>query len=125
MNEINSRFGRNIMVSHRCTREQLDSDDSKTHSIICVCTMTDGRELICKVSRSKVFELHRAFEEWEKVEKQEWFWVYGSYFNRYRRVTSPKLFVCEPEGLKTARDGTRLEFTSLPDGRMRLKPAGK
>lgn len=63
MNEINSRFGRHITVSHRCTPDQLDSDNANVHSIVCVCTMTDGRQLIAKVAQTKVFELHRVFGE--------------------------------------------------------------
>lgn len=123
MNEINSRFGRHITVSHRCTPDQLDSDNRKAHSIICLCTMTDGRQLICKVSQSKVFEIYGAFKEWDKVSEQEWYWVYGSYFNRYRRVLTPKLFPVDEEGINLVRSGTRLEFITLPDGRMNLRSA--
>lgn len=125
MNEINSRFGRHITVSHRCTPDQLDSDNANVHSIVCVCTMTDGRQLIAKVAQTKVFELHRVFGESDRVARQEWYWVYGSYFNRFRKVMTPKLFACDPEGLKLVREGTLLEFTGLPDGRIRLQPARK
>ncbi len=122
MNEINSRFNRHITVSHRCTPEQLDSDRRKSHSIICLCTMTDGRQLICRVSQSKVFEIFRTFNDWDKVDEQEWYWVYGSYFNRYRRVLTPKLFPVDEEGLSLIKAGTRLVFSVLPDGRMNLQP---
>lgn len=123
MQEINHRFGRHITVSHRCTPGQLDSDTSKTHSIVCLCTMTDGRKLICKVSQSKVFDIFKAFANWELVARQEWFWVYGSYFNRYRRVLTPKLFPIDEEGLALIRSGTPLEFITSPDGCMILQPA--
>lgn len=122
MNEINTRFGRHITVSHRCTPEQLDSDDSKTHSIVCLCTMADGRQLIARVANAKVFELKRAFDEWDRVAGQEWYWVYGSYFNRFRKVMTPKLFACDHEGLRLVREGTRLEFTAGRDGRPVLQP---
>lgn len=122
MNEINTRFGRNITVSHRCTPDQLDSDDSMAHSIVCICTMANGKELIAKVSQTRVFDLRRAFDEWDQVASQEWYWVYGSYFNRFRKVMTPKLFACDPEGLKLVREGTLLEFTELPDGRTLLRP---
>lgn len=123
MNEINRKFGRNITVSHRCTKEQLESDQAKAHSIVCLCTMTDGRKLCCRVSQSKIFEIHRAFQEWDKVEKEEWFWVYGSYFNRYRRVLTPRLFSVDNEGLEVIESGTRLEFVEESGGRMILRPA--
>lgn len=122
MSEINRRFNRHVTVSHRCTPKQLDSDRCKAHSIICLCTMTDGRQLICKVSQSKVFEIFRAFNDWDKVAEQEWHWVYGSYFNRYRRVLTPKLFPVDEEGLSLIKAGTRLVFSVLPDGRMNLQP---
>lgn len=125
MNEINRRFGRHITVSHRCTPEQLDSDGNKAHSIVCLCTMTDGRMLVSRVSQSKVFEIYRAFCDWDKVSAQEWFWVYGSYFNRYRRVLTPKLFPIDSEGIAMVRAGTPLTFTSLPDGKMSLQPANR
>lgn len=122
MNEINRRFGRHITVSHRCTQQQLDSDQTKAHSIVCLCTMTDGRRLFCKVSQSKVFEIHRAFNDWDKVANQEWYWVYGSYFNRFRRVLTPKLFQIDDDGIAKIKEGTRLEFNALADGRLTLQP---
>lgn len=124
MNEINSKFERNITVSHRCTKEQLKSDQAKAHSIVCLCTMTDGRKLCCRVSQSKVFEIHRAFQEWDKIAEEEWFWVYGSYFNRYRRVLTPRLFSVDSEGIGIIESGTKLEFAEVSGGRMILRPAG-
>lgn len=122
MNEINSRFGRHITVSHRCTPEQLESDKTKAHSIVCLCSMTDGRQLFCKVSQSKVFEIFRAFSDWDKVESQEWYWVFDCYFNRFRRVLTPKLFQTDEEVISKIKEGTRLEFKALPDGRLTLQP---
>ena len=123
MAEINVRYGRNITVSHRCTKEQLASDNEKAHSIICLCTMTDGRRLMCRVSQSRVFDIHKAFQEWDKVEKEEWYWVYGSYFNRYRRVLTPRLFSIDSEGLALIESGVRLEFDVESGGRMVLRRA--
>lgn len=123
MNEINRRFNRHITVSHRCTEQQLDSDKTRGHSIVCLCMMTDGKQLFCKVAQSKVFDIYRAFCDWDKVESQEWYWVYGSYFNRHRRVQTPKLFLIDDEGIAKIKEGTRLEFTELSDGRLTLQPA--
>lgn len=125
MTEINDRFGRNITVSHKCTKEELESDTSKAHSIVCLCTMTDGRKLICRVSQSKVFEIHRAFQEWDKIEKEEWYWVYGTYFNRFRRVVTPRLFSVDKEGLDKLASGTMLKFVEVSGGRTVLRPAGR
>ena len=124
MNEINSDFGRHITVSHRCTREELESDASKAHSIVCLCTMSDGRKLVCRVSQSKIFEIHKAFQDWDKVVDEEWYWVYGNYFNRYRRVLTPRLFSVDKEGLEVIESGTRLEFVEVSGGRITLRPAG-
>ena len=110
MNEINEIYGRHITVSHRCTKAELESDASKAHSIVCLCTMTDGRKLICRVAQSKVFEIHRAFQEWDKVEKEEWYWVYGSYFNRFRKVVTPRLFSVDKEGLDNLTSGNLIKF---------------
>ena len=125
MNEINRRFGRHITVSHRCSKEELESDDAKAHSIICLCLMTDGRRLACRVSQSKVFEIHKAFQEWDKVADERWYWVYGSYFNRYRRVLTPRLFSIDTEGLEMVESGTPLEFAEVSGGRTILRPAGR
>lgn len=125
MNEINRTHGRRITVSHRCTKEELASDGAKAHSIVCLCTMTDGRRLVCRVSQSKVFEIHRAFQEWNLVAQEEWYWVYGSYFNRYRRVLTPRLFSVDKEGLEVISSGTRLEFAEVSGGRTILRPAGR
>lgn len=123
MNVINKRFNRHITVSHRCTPQQLDSDKNLAHSIVCLCSMTDGRQLFCKVAQSKVFEIHRAFCDWDKVTHQEWYWVFGSYFNRFRRVQTPKLFQIDDEGIAKIQEGTLLEFKALSDGRLTLQPA--
>lgn len=123
MTNINVRFNRHITVSHRCTKEQLESDTTKSHSIVCVCTMTDGRRLACRVSQSKVFEIHSAFKNWDQVEKEEWYWVYGSYCNRLRRVLTPRLFSVDNEGLEIIESGTKLEFVEESDGRTTLRPA--
>lgn len=125
MTEINRRFGRHITVSHRCTKKELESDTAKSHSIVCLCTMKDGRKLICRVSQSKVFEIHRAFQEWDKVEKEEWYWVYGNYFNRYRRILTPRLFPVDEEGLRAIESGTSLAFIEVSGGRTILRPAGR
>ncbi len=125
MSEINRRFGRHITVSHRCSKEELESDGAKAHSIVCLCTMEDGRKLVCRVSQSKVFEIHRAFTEWDKVKTEEWYWVYGSYFNRYRRVLTPRLFSVDKEGLDNIASGTLLEFVEVSGGRTILRPAGR
>ena len=125
MTEINRRFGRHITVSHRCTKTELESDAAKAHSIVCLCTMTDGRKLVCRASQSKVFEIHRAFQDWDKVEKEEWYWVYGSYFNRYRKVLTPRLFSVDKEGLDNISYGTLLEFVEVSGGRIILRPAGR
>ena len=125
MNDINSRFGRNITVSYRCSKEEMESDDAKAHSIVCLCTMTDGRKLVCRVSQSKVFDIHRAFLEWDKVDREEWYWVFGSYFNRYRRVLTPRLFSVDEEGLEVIAAGTLLEFVEVSGGRMILRPTGR
>ena len=125
MNEINRNFGRHITVSHRCSRKEIASDVAKEHSIVCLCRMTDGRQLVCRVSQSKVFEIHRAFQEWDKVAEEKWFWVYGSYFNRYRRVLTPKLFSVDKEGLDVIESGTPLEFADVSGGKTILRPAGR
>lgn len=125
MNDVNRTFGRHITVSHRCSKQELESDSAKAHSLVCLCTMSDGRKLVCRASQSKVFELHRAFQEWDKVVEEEWYWVYGSYFNRYRRVLTPRLFSIDAEGLGVIESGTRLEFVVVSGGRMILRPAGR
>ncbi|MDE6023069.1 MAG: SprT-like domain-containing protein [Muribaculaceae bacterium] len=121
MNNINRRFNRHITVSHRCTKEQLASDTAKSHSIVCICTMTDGRRLVCRVSQSKLFEIHRAFQNWDQVVKEDWYWVYGSYCNRLRKVLTPRLFSVESEGLEIIESGTKLEFFEESGGRMALR----
>lgn len=122
MNEINTRFKRNITVSHRCTPEQLDTDRHMEHKIICLCTMTDGRQLVCNVSKSRVFEIYRAFADWDQIAEQQWYWVFGSYFNRYRRVLTPKLYPIDKEGIALVKEGVRLAFTVMPSGRLSLQP---
>lgn len=124
MHDINRRFGRHITVSHRCTREELQSDNGKSHSIICLCRMSDGRRLMCRVSKSRIFDIYRVFSEWDDVTSQEWYMVYGNRFNHLPRVLTPKLFSVDEEGISLIESGVRLEFAEVSGGRMILRAAG-
>lgn len=124
MLEINERFGRHITVSHRCTREELQSDTGKAHSIICLCTMKDGKRLMCRVAQSRIFRLRRAFDEWDQVIGQEWYLVYGNRFNSLPRVLTPRLFSVDAEGISVIESGVRLEFAEVSGGRTILRAAG-
>lgn len=122
MYAINRSHGRHISISHRCSKEELDSDDSKSHSIVCLCRMADGRHLACRVAKNCVFDLHDAFRRWPEVVEEEWYWVYGSYFNRYRNVRTPKLYKIDEEGMDIIKAGTILEFAEDPAGRRIIRP---
>lgn len=120
MNQINTQFGRHISVSHRCTTEQLDSDEVLSRSIVCLCMMKDGRKLLCKPANSRIFFIHRAIECCDDIETEEWYSVYDSYFNRFRKALTPKFYKADETCIGKIKAGKRLVFTESRNGRLSL-----
>lgn len=120
MNEINTRFGRHISVSHRCTKEQLDSDKVESRSIVCLCMMKDGRKLLCKPANSRIFSVHRTIKECDDIESEEWYSVCDSYFNRFRKTLTPKFYKADETCISKIRAGKKLVFTKSRNGALNL-----
>lgn len=123
MHAINKDYGRHIRVSHRCTPEELESDTKKSHSLMCLCRLTDGRRMICRASKSRVFDIHKAFQSWELIEDEEWYLVYDCRLNCFPRVRVPKLFSADDETVSLIESGVRLEFSVESGGRTILRAA--
>lgn len=97
MNEINRNFGRNLHVSHRTSKEQLDSDRSHRLHIICLTEWIDGMKGFTPVARTRIFSIHRAFTSDSRVRKLKWIYTANPHFNRYPKALVPKAYRLTPE----------------------------
>lgn len=92
MNEINSRHGRNISISHHSTANQLDSDTRHKNHYICMLTFGDGSRRVSFPARTRIFELHRIFSSHPDIVRLNWFWSSDPFFNRYSTCITPRAY---------------------------------
>lgn len=100
MKEINVKFNRKLSVSHRSTKEQLDSDLRRRQHLICVSRLKNGRRAITIATRTRLFDL------WDTMPRipnmAEWRWVVSTdpFFNRFPRATKPIIYYVPAEELE-------------------------
>lgn len=97
MEAINERYGRHLDISHRSSKQQLDSDNHKKLHIICLTEWTNGDRGLTLVARTRIFEIHRAFSAESRVRNIKWVYSTDPYFNRLRKSIVPKAFVLTAE----------------------------
>lgn len=97
MNDINRKFGRNLHISHRCSKEQLDSDNRHRLHIICLTEWRDGTLGFTPVARTRIFSIHRAFTSDPGIINIIWVYTADPHFNRYSKALVPKAYRLTPE----------------------------
>lgn len=96
MNEINRRFGRHITISTKVTSETHRTLSQTIVSPLIVCTMTDGRRLVCVPAVSRLKELYNSMRaNFLGVEKVEFAISTDSRLGIYPRVRTPKLYAID------------------------------
>lgn len=124
MEEINSRFGRNISIKYRLTPEQHDSDRGRRQHIICISRLADGRCGVTVVVKTRLFEMWDVMKRFPGVKRQKWVVTVDPFFNRFPRAMTPKIYPLPEselnEHLKGAvelvRNGNRITTVNLPAG---------
>lgn len=100
MNEINRRFGRHITISTKVTSETHRTSSQTIVSPLIVCTMTDGRRLVCVPAVSRLKELYNSMRaNFRGVEKVEFAITTDSRLGIYPRVRTPKLYAIDSDVL--------------------------
>ncbi|MDE6272195.1 MAG: SprT-like domain-containing protein [Muribaculaceae bacterium] len=90
MNEINRLHNRKITIRHQSEDEISDSDIAIRDHYICVTHWKDCTLGITIVARTRIFELHRAWQADARIEKIEWYWSRDPWFNRFPTTRTPK-----------------------------------
>ncbi len=101
MNEINSRHGRHLTISHQSTPAEQASDTRMKHHYILLATLQDGEQCICVSARSRIFEIHKAAQSIPSIKKLEWFWSPEPFFNKYPNSLTAKFYKITPEDVAT------------------------
>ena len=87
MEDINTRYGRHITVSHRTTKEQREAlvDRRPRLRVVAIVSFTDGRQGLKQLppAAPRVAAWHRALTLSGKVSGIEYYLVTDPWFNRY------------------------------------------
>lgn len=100
MDELNSRFGRHINVSHRGKLEKAEHGYSQ--NIIAVVRMQNGNIGVMRPSRTRILEIIRTINLYYKVESISWYFSTSSYFDTLPRSLKPRVYRVDSGKLKAA-----------------------
>ncbi len=109
MNDINKKFGRNITVSSKGTKEQEEQlmDKRQRYHVVAVLTFSDGRTGIKVLPRviQRIVHYYNAVKSSNNVDRIELFMSNDIYFNRYPNSSALKVhFVDENEVMEHLMD---------------------
>ena len=121
MNDINTRFGRNVTISHKSTEEEKEQDCEIRSHLICVSRLVDGRVGITIAARTRVFMLWDEIARFDGVAECKWYYSNNPYFNRFRRSLKVKIYIVDNDELERqladavslVRNGNKLHISSL------------
>lgn len=103
MEEINSRYGRHISISHRRSEQENEADEELREHIVCVSTFKDSRLCVTVSTKTALFSLWREMERLDCIREHKWYYTIDPYFNRYPRSRTLKFYkVDDPEALRNA-----------------------
>lgn len=116
MEDINSRFGRHISISHRRTEEENDADTRVRTHLVCVTLLKPDRLYVTVSARTACRSIRTALSRIEGIATQEWFVSSSPYFNRYPRSRTPKLYAVKDREalLKALGNPPEIVFDSSP-----------
>lgn len=92
MKTINTRFNRNISISHKSSREELDSNLKIRWHHICITRMRDGQHCITVAATSRIFDIWNEVAKHPQIEQWGWYATTDPFFNRFRRSLTLKLY---------------------------------
>ena len=121
MNDINTRFGRNVTISHKSTEEEKEQDCEIRSHLICVSRLLDGRVGITIAARTRIFMLWDEIARFDGVAECKWYYSNNPYFNRFRRSLKVKIYIVDNDELERqladavslVRNGNKLHISSL------------
>jgi len=100
MENINSRFGRNISVRHNAASSQVSA---KTEQIranwLCVTQLENGEWGVTSCAKTRIFELYRALPKYFRLKSMAWYGSFDPFFNRFPRSQKPSIYKISREEL--------------------------
>lgn len=100
MNEINSRFGRNITVRHKDTASLYDGDRKIKRHYFCVVKWNDGKWTLTQSASTKVFEIDDYFESRPDIVEKTWYFNTDPWMNRFPTSRSVKCYKITAEDIR-------------------------
>lgn len=109
MNEINRKFGRNLTVSHRSTKEQREQlQDKRSHyHVIAVVRFHDGRtgiKVLPRVVRSILYYYNNVLPN-KDIASIQLFMSDNVFFNRYPNSSALKVHFLEADEIDKQQEG--------------------
>ena len=112
MNEINSKYGRHISVSHKGTDEQNEAlIDKKTHyHVVAVVVFQDGRTGIKVLPRvlPSILIYFNSIQKQKEVLAVQLYMSNNTFFNRFPNSKALKVYYLEPEEIKKQIAGAEI-----------------
>ena len=118
MNEINTKFGRNISIRHHRTDKVSNTDRKEKPHVVCVTRLNDGKRFVTVCARTRVIDIYNVFNRSPQVSEMQWFYTTDPFFNRYPNSLTPKVYKIADKDLdKHIKSAIPLEC----DGRRMLR----
>lgn len=101
MELVNSRFGRDVRISHRLTGEQQQSDTRRRWHLICLTRFRNEKRYITVVAGgATLFKIWDQIEALPDMESYSWVCTTDPWFNRYPRSRTLKFYRADPEEIR-------------------------
>lgn len=110
MDDINRRFGRHIVVSTRHTVEEVPKVDPTFLRAAIICTMTDGRRLICTPAPRRFKGIYLYLRDYPKVKQIKRIISRDNRLAVYPLIRTPKLYGIDPAILREIETGALREL---------------
>ena len=95
MNDINSKYNRNICISKK--NDNNYKKNSNKPRYICFSELADGRFGITIAAKTRIFYLWKNIPKLFKTRKTTWFWSCNPFFNKYPTCLKPKIYIIEKD----------------------------
>ena len=101
MYDFNRRHNRHIRISYKLTEAQHENDQQVRRHLICISHFSDGRHGITIATQSRIFQLWNNLPQIPGIVSCEWYVSTDTFFNRYPRSLTPKIYRIKEEDLTT------------------------
>lgn len=112
MRDFNERFGRHITISHRLTEQQCNQAAPSSglrrktaDAAVCVSRLSDGRCGVTVAMPAAVEMLRRLIPQLPEVESARWYLTSDSYFDRFPRSRTVKIYLADAAEIEEALFG--------------------